>query len=269
MDDVDSFNQQDYGDLVLPTVATASTVAAGWFVLRFLWKMYQLSPIPQSPTSSLLFGNLLDALGQVTTWHETGTFPEPFLGWAIKYGNAVRFREMLDYSVMFTDPKAIQHLFSTNGSNYHRTPLVENFLADFTFGPGLLSTRGAVHDGYRKMLNPLFSAGQIKKFVPIFEAQARHACDTVFAQAVASGDPIDLYTVFSDLTLRVIGLAGFGFNFAEHPEVHQAYEMVHQDEVTPFMLVGLNMVPGFFDFPLPGFISRRKAQVSHSATCCQ
>ncbi|CAK4260623.1 unnamed protein product [Aphanomyces euteiches] len=243
MDDVDSFYQREYGDLVLPTVATASTVAAGWFVLRFVWKM-------------------LDALGQVASWHETGTFPEPFLGWAIKYGNAVRFREILDYSVMFTDPKAIQHLFSTNGSNYHRTPLVENFLADFTFGPGLLSTRGAVHDGYRKMLNPLFSAGQIKKFVPIFEAQARHACDTVLAQAAASGDPIDLYTVFSDLTLRVIGLVGFGFNFEEHPEAHQAYEMVHQDEVTPFILVGLNMIPGFFDFPLPGFLRRRKAQVT-------
>ncbi|CAK4213371.1 unnamed protein product [Aphanomyces euteiches] len=134
----------------------------------------------------------------------------------------------------------------------------------------------AVHDGYRKMLNPLFSAGQIKKFVPIFEAQARHACDTVLAQAAASGDPIDLYTgkftanllslngfiVFSDLTLRVIGLVGFGFNFEEHPEAHQAYEMVHQDEVTPFILVGLNMIPGFFDFPLPGFLRRRKAQVT-------
>ncbi|KAH9128357.1 hypothetical protein LEN26_009110, partial [Aphanomyces euteiches] len=208
----------------------------------------------------------LDTLEGVAKWRENGAYPEPFLGWVKQFGNAVRLRRLLSYSIMITDPKAIQHVLSINSNNYHRTDFVEKFLAvrpdtRFYFGPGLLSTRGAVHDGYRKMLNPLFSAGQIKKFIPIFEAQARHVCDTILAQAAASGEPINLYDVFSDLTLRVIGMAGFGFNFEDHPEAHEAYQMVQQD-VTPWILLGLNLIPGFFDFPLPGFIRRRKAQVT-------
>ncbi|CAK4140847.1 unnamed protein product [Aphanomyces euteiches] len=232
----------DRGDLALPLVATASSLVVTSIILRFLWKR-------------------LDTYGQVATWHSTGTYPEPFIGWIKKYGNAVLLREMLNFTVLISDPKAIQYLYSTNANNYHRSPIVENLLADFTFGPGLLSTRGAVHDNYRKMLNPLFSASQIKSFVPIYEAQARHACDTVFAKAAASGEPINLYTVFSDLTLRVIGLAGFGFNVEDHPEAHAAYQQA-QLEATPSILIGLVMVPGFLKFPLPSFLRRRKAQVT-------
>ncbi|CAK4959124.1 unnamed protein product [Aphanomyces euteiches] len=137
--------------------------------------------------------------------------------------------------------------------------MVEDLLVDFTLGRGLLSTRGSVHDRYRKIANPLFSAAQIKKFIPIYEAQCRHACDTVFAQAAASGKPFNLYQVFTDITLRVIGLAGFGFNFEDYPEAHEAYDMIAQD-VTPLTLIGIFLIPNFFDLPLPGFLRRRKAQ---------
>ncbi|CAK4639779.1 hypothetical protein LEN26_003222 [Aphanomyces euteiches] len=247
-------------DVVLPIVATTSSVVAGWLILRYVWKTYQLSAIPQPKASSILFGNLLDSYGAVAQWKETGAYPEPFLSWIKEYGNAVRMREFFDYSILLADPKAIQHMFSTNANNYHRTSIVEDFLADFTFGPGLLSTRGAVHDKYRKMLNPLFSAGQIKTFVPIYEAQARHTCDTVLAKAAASGDPINLYNVFSDFTLRVIGLAAFGFNFEDHPEAHETYQMQMQ-EVSPLILIGLATIPGFLNLPLPSFLRRRRAQV--------
>ncbi|KAH9120649.1 hypothetical protein LEN26_003141 [Aphanomyces euteiches] len=247
-------------DLALPAVAATSSALLGWLLLRHAWKVYQLSAIPQPKSSSFLFGNLLDSYGQVAQWHETGSYPEPFLGWVKEYGNAVRMREFFDYTIMVADPKAVQHLFSTNASNYHRTSVVEDYLADFTFGHGLLSTRGAVHDAYRKMLNQLFSAAQVKKFVPIYEAQARHACETVLAPAAASGEVLNLYTVFSDLTLRVIGLAGFGFNFEDHPEAHAAYQMVQQ-EMSPIILIGLATIPGFVKLPLPSFQRRRRAQV--------
>ncbi|KAH9158114.1 hypothetical protein LEN26_003132 [Aphanomyces euteiches] len=250
---------QDLGALVLPLTATASSIFAGWIILRFLWRTYQLSPIPQPESSSLLFGNLYDTLSSVAQWHETGTYPEPFLSYVKRFGNAVRCREVLGYSVMFTDPKAIQYLFSTNGNNYHRTGFIENYLANFTFGPGLLSTRGAVHDNYRKMLNPLFSSSQIKSFIPIFEAQARYTCDTIFARAATSKEPINLYTAFSDLTLRVIGLAGFGFNFEDHPEAREAYQMIQQ-ELSPLTILGLALIPGFVNLPIPAYIRRRKAQ---------
>ncbi|KAH9115079.1 hypothetical protein AeMF1_010864 [Aphanomyces euteiches] len=248
----------DRGDFALPLVATASSLVVTSIILRFLWKRYQLSPIPHPTPSSFFLGNLLDTYGQVATWHSTGTYPEPFIGWIKKYGNAVLLREMLNFTVLISDPKAIQYLYSTNANNYHRSPIVENLLADFTFGPGLLSTRGAVHDNYRKMLNPLFSASQIKSFVPIYEAQARHACDTVFAKAAASGEPINFILRLDFARYR---LGWFWFNFLEHPQAHAAYQQA-QLEATPSILIGLVMVPGFLKFPLPSFLRRRKAQVT-------
>ncbi|KAH9123626.1 hypothetical protein AeMF1_005434 [Aphanomyces euteiches] len=252
---------EDAGNLALPLAATASSIYLASFILRFLWKAHKLRHIPQPKTRSWLFGNALDSFGRVAQWHETGEYPEPFLGWVEEFGNAVRLREFFKYTIMLTDPKALQHLYSSNANNYRRTDMLEDLLADFTFGPGLLSTRGSVHDHYHKILNPLFSAAQIKNFIPIYEAQGRHACDTVFAQAAASGKPFNLYKAFTDITLRVIGLAGFGFNFEDHPEAHEAYEMIPQD-VTPLTMIGIHLFPHFFDVPLPGFLRRRKAQVT-------
>ncbi|KAH9139611.1 hypothetical protein AeRB84_016135 [Aphanomyces euteiches] len=109
------------------------------------------------------------------------------------------------------------------------------------------------------MLNQLFSSSQIKSFIPILEAQARYTCDTIFARAVSSKEPINLYTAFSDLTLRVIGLAGFGFNFEDHPEAHQAYQMIQQ-ELSLLTILGLALIPGYVNLPIPAYIRRRKAQ---------
>ncbi|CAK4702166.1 unnamed protein product [Aphanomyces euteiches] len=250
---------EDAGDLALPLAVSASSIYLASFILWFLWKSYKLRHIPQPKTRSWLFGNALDTYGRVAKGHETGEYPEPFLGWIEEFGDVVRLREFFKYTIMLTDPKAIQYSYSTNANNFHRTDMVEDLLVDFTLGRGLLSTRGSVHDRYRKIANPLFSAAQIKKFIPIYEAQCRHACDTVFAQAAASGKPFNLYQVFTDITLRVIGLAGFGFNFEDYPEAHEAYDMIAQD-VTPLTLIGIFLIPNFFDLPLPGFLRRRKAQ---------
>ncbi|KAH9095595.1 hypothetical protein Ae201684P_015396 [Aphanomyces euteiches] len=63
---------KDREDLAWPLVVTASLIVAGTMILRFLWKTYQLSPIPQPESSSLLFGNLFDTLGGVARWRENG-----------------------------------------------------------------------------------------------------------------------------------------------------------------------------------------------------
>ncbi|CAK4523184.1 unnamed protein product [Aphanomyces euteiches] len=167
-----AFSQLSPMQATLGAMATIACFAISSLFLRFLWKTYQLRGIPGPKASSLFLGHLLDTLGRVANWHEAGDYPEPFLSWVKQFGNAILCREFFSYTIIFTDPKAIQH--------------------DITLGAGLLSTSGTTHDKYRKMLNPLFTPNQIKQFVPIYESQARRVCDTVLAPAAKSGKAIDL-----------------------------------------------------------------------------
>ncbi|KAF0729776.1 hypothetical protein Ae201684_012667 [Aphanomyces euteiches] len=231
-----AFSQLSPMQATLGAMATIACFAISSLFLRFLWKTYQLRGIPGPKASSLFLGHLLDTLGRVANWHEAGDYPEPFLSWLHDH-----FHRPESYPACARDK------------------VLEIFLADITLGAGLLSTSGTTHDKYRKMLNPLFTPNQIKQFVPIYESQARRVCDTVLAPAAKSGKAIDLADVFSDLTLRVIGLAGFGFDFESNPEAHLAYLDGHL-EITPLILIGSYLIPNFLSYPLPSLLHRRKAQ---------
>ncbi|CAK4637962.1 unnamed protein product [Aphanomyces euteiches] len=126
-------------------------------------------------------------------------------------------------------------------------------------GHGLLDSDGAEHDRYRKMLNPLFTPSQIKSFVSIYVSQTRYACDSILSQAASTGQVVNLAHVFSDVTLRIIGLAAFGFNFEADPEAHWAYENA-QIVLAPWVLIGTRILPGFLSMPIPSLLRRRQAQ---------
>ncbi|KAH9165022.1 hypothetical protein AeNC1_018584 [Aphanomyces euteiches] len=232
--------------LAFLAIAAVSSLFTVRFPARFLYKSYQLRHIPGPKASSLLLGHTLDTLGRAVKWHINGDFPEPFLGWIKQFGDVVLHREMFNHVVVFSDPKAIQHVLVSNARNYPRDPIVSSVNSNSVLGHGLLSTEGSVHDGYRKMLNPLFTSQHVKTFVPIYDHQARHICTEVLAKAAASGQAINLSDVFCDLTLRVIGLAGFGFDFQNDLEARDAY---HESQLLPdtLILLGVRLIPGFFD----------------------
>ncbi|KAH9115082.1 hypothetical protein LEN26_009111 [Aphanomyces euteiches] len=75
-------------------------------------------------------------------------------------------------------------------------------------------------------------------------------------QSAASGQALNSSDVFCDLTLRVIGLVGFGFDFQNDLEARQAYNNAQLVPET-LILVG---IPGFLDWPLPSLRRRREAQ---------
>ncbi|CAK4948740.1 unnamed protein product [Aphanomyces euteiches] len=92
---------EDAGNLALPLAATASSIFLASFILRFLWKAHKLRHIPQPKTRSWLFGNALDSFGRVAQWHETGEYPEPFLGWVKEFGNV---NEVIDKKLAQNNP---------------------------------------------------------------------------------------------------------------------------------------------------------------------
>ncbi|CAK4354393.1 unnamed protein product [Aphanomyces euteiches] len=196
----------------------------------------------------------METLGSVSQWKSSIPYPEPFLSWVKQYGGAVYFRELFSHVILLTDPKAIQHVLATNGANYPRDSTMEALFADMVFGVGLLSSNGALHDNYRKLLNPLFTSNHIKSFLDVFALQTQRCCDRL----KTSTAPLDMALVFRELTLQIVGLSAFGFDFERYPHALAAYND-YQIELGAGFLIGMFMIPGFSKFPLPALIRRGKA----------
>ncbi|KAF0703775.1 Aste57867_7533 [Aphanomyces stellatus] len=241
-------------------IATTAIAGAALFLLHhLLWKKHPLDVLPGPPSPSFLFGHVLETKGSIMKWHATVDYPEPFLSWVKQYGGAVHYREFLSHLVSVTDPKAIQHILVTHAANYPRGVGIRRMFEDKMFGVGLLSSTGAEHDRQRKMLNPHFSQAQVKTFVPIFLCHARLCCDTVLAKAADTQTPLNMSTVFQELTLAIIGRAAFGFAFDQHPQAHASYE--RQQQALPiWIMLGQIFVPKFSFFPIPQLRKYQTAQ---------
>ncbi|CAK4622770.1 unnamed protein product [Aphanomyces euteiches] len=240
-------------DAQLILAATTASAILGAFLIRYLLQPHPLDKLPGPKARSFLFGHALDSIGSVADWRNNDTYPEPYLKWAHEYGGAYHIRELGMHVLQLTDPKAIQHVLITNAPNYSRDTLFDSYFSDIMFGNGLLSTNGAAHDGMRKILTPLFTTSRIKTFLPIFVNQTKRFCDQLPCDKA-----INMAEAFQKLTLGVIALAAFGFDFDAHPEAFEAFQ-ASQLEFTPFTLIGIFLIPNFLRWPLPQLLRRRKA----------
>ncbi|RHZ34174.1 hypothetical protein DYB31_011186 [Aphanomyces astaci] len=197
--------------------------------------------LPGPPPTNYLLGNALQTRRSIATWQSTTDYPEPYLSWLNQYGSAVYYRELFNHTVMLSDPKALQHVL------------------DIVMGEGLVSSEGAKHDAQRKMLNPHFTAAQVKGFVKVFEQLATRCCATILEAAATAHTRLDMASVLQTLTLEIIGQVAFGFDFHEHPEALGAYQQL-QLAPSPLLLIGMFSVPGFIHWPLPPLRRRRAAK---------
>ncbi|KAH9150233.1 hypothetical protein AeRB84_006890 [Aphanomyces euteiches] len=230
--------------LAFLAIAAVSSLFTVRFTARFLYKSYQLRHIPGPKASSLLLGHTLDTLGRAVKWHINGDFPEPFLGWIKQFGDVVLHREMFNHVVVFSDPKAIQHVLVSNARNYPRDPIVSSFISNSVLGHGLLSTEGSVHDGYRKMLNPLFTSQHVKTFVPIYDIKLATSAPKCWLkqQRVAKLSICQMVLLSSKFQLP--DSLCFGFDFQNDLEARDAY---HESQLLPdtLILLGVRLIPGF------------------------
>ncbi|KAF0702633.1 Aste57867_7768 [Aphanomyces stellatus] len=241
-------------------ISTASCLVLGSLLLHSIWHGHQLRHLPSPKAKSILLGHLADSVGSIGDWRHSGRFPEPFRSWMTELGGIIHVREVLSHAVVLTDPKAVHHVLATNAPNFPRTPATESYLADTAFGYGLVSTRGAVHDQMRKMLNPMFTASHVKTFLGLFDTHTRRLCDDILTHHCESGRPVNLRQLLSHLTLELIGLAGFGFNFQARPDAHIAYEKLMAPP-SPLLYMLILSIPGIMRWPLPQLAVRKQAQV--------
>ncbi|EQC34485.1 hypothetical protein SDRG_07813 [Saprolegnia diclina VS20] len=228
-----------------------------FFVLAPAWS--PLRAIPGPAASHIIFGNLKEIID--TKW-ANGHYPEPGLKWTLQYGGAVHYRAFLSHRILLTDPEALKHVFLTHGDTYPRDPTARRFLSNLTGGDGLLSSEGDVHTGMRKLLMPHFGYAKVKTFVDVFQHHTAHLMrhlDTV----VASGASVDMHDLFTKLTLDVIGVSAFGYNFeslaGSNSTTLEAYHMMNNTPSLAYF-VGSLILPGFKHYPLPRLVKMKRAK---------
>ncbi|KAF8452196.1 cytochrome P450 [Boletus edulis BED1] len=191
----------------------SATVYSLWKVLRLVcYRPYRssLRYLRGPKRTSWILGNLGEFLND-----EDGTL---FETWVKEYGDTLRFIGLFNNSQLFTlDKRAVHHIL-THTDVYQKAPEARTALGRI-FGEGLLVVEGMQHRQQRRIMNPAFGPTQIRALTDIFFVKANRLRDLWFSEI--SKDPtgtiadtrIDVVPWFTRVTLDIIGLTGFNYDF--------------------------------------------------------
>ncbi|OSD05293.1 cytochrome P450 [Trametes coccinea BRFM310] len=240
---------------VLSILAKTTLAIILAFLGAILWKLLPIvlprwfaSPLLRlhgPPSTSWLFGNLKEK-------HLSG---DDLLNdkWAKEYGPACIIREFFSMPVlMLTDTRGINHVL-THSAHYFKPSQAQRDLARL-LGTGVLLTEGEQHRQQRRIMNPAFGPSQIRELTEIFVEKSNELRDVWAAELDAKGEPtcINVSRGLSKMTLDVIGLAGFNYDFislspnGRPNELAKAFEDVFTFPVKiPILMILRNLFPVF------------------------
>ncbi|KAI0744951.1 cytochrome P450 [Earliella scabrosa] len=192
------------GALVLIVGAIVFTVLK---VLRTVIRRY-LSPLRYlrgPPPNGLIYGNIM----QMGPDHM-----ELNRQWVKEYGTSFRGTGLFLAPRLWTiDTRTINHVL-THSTDYYKPGESRRGLARI-LGQGVLVTEGEKHRQQRRVMNPAFGPTQIRELTQIFVEKANDLCAYWNAQIVQQGGSLrtNVTEGLSKMTLDVIGLAGFNYDF--------------------------------------------------------
>ncbi|KAK0186151.1 cytochrome P450 [Armillaria mellea] len=134
--------------------------------------------------------------------------------WLKEYGAVYRIGGCFGQDVLvLCDPKALQHVFHTSGYRFPKAGDVDRQTGAF-FGPGLATVNGNTHQRQRKIMNPAFSASQLRQFLPLFQNFASRMADKLKNEIRddAAG-LVDVFQWTSKVALDIIGITAFRYHF--------------------------------------------------------
>ncbi|OQR86016.1 hypothetical protein ACHHYP_11086 [Achlya hypogyna] len=244
--------------LVLAVLLSAAIASYVWHTRQRLFEK-----LPGPPSTSWLLGNARDVFSN--RW-ALGEFPEPGLSWLKQYGPVYHYRVLHMHRVAIADPVALKHILVTKARDFPRNTVSRIFLSKLFRGVGLLSAEGDTHAAMRRTMNPHFAHTHLKTFVPIFTAHTHTLLSQL--EALAGTDtPVNLYTChFTKLTLDIIGVAAFGYEFGALSGNNIDAYTDAKVPATFASLFGMTFIPGYSYLPLPGFARRRLARDELMAT---
>ncbi|KAH9032518.1 cytochrome P450 [Lactarius hengduanensis] len=191
---------------LLPLVVVPAFLAR----IYYRWQNDFLRKLRGPDSSSFLYGNDIDLSCQ----DEAGDCE---FKWAREYGNVWRQHGCLGTDrLVVADPEALRYILHVPGYHFDKRKEVLKFI-EMTFGRGLTWATGETHRRQRGIMNPAFSAPQMRTFLPMFQNSASKLVQMLKEEMIAAEPSgqlvIDMIGWLSRTTLDVIGEAGFGFQF--------------------------------------------------------
>lgn len=184
-----------------------------YFIVRHVYDIYTSSirDLPGPPLASLLFGNLREVFASENS--------SAFEKWNEKYGPTIQYRAFFATRRLYTsDLRALSHVLM-NHYDYQK-PEEARFALSEILGDGILITEADKHKFQRKVMNPAFGPSQIRQLTDVFVSKAMELRDAWKGEIESGSDSsangaarIEVSSGLSRMTLDVIGLAGFNYEF--------------------------------------------------------
>lgn len=117
--------------------------------------------------------------------------------------------------IAVTDPSTVRHVLLSNAKNYVRGQFgpIEAFQS-VVGKTSLLLLNGDMHKNHRSIISPAFRQGNLKKLLPLmFQCSNRLVDHWNEELKDKSTMLVDIKKFMSNVTLNIIGLAAFGFDF--------------------------------------------------------
>ncbi|KIK68810.1 hypothetical protein GYMLUDRAFT_36303 [Collybiopsis luxurians FD-317 M1] len=188
---------------------TTTLIVYGLYVLLHSIRSRRNSPmkdIPGPPNPHWFWGSMKEiAASDAGVLHEQ---------WVEQYGRTMKYRWILGRERLFTmDTKALNHVLMNH--YIYQKPEIARYNLSQLLGEGVLVTEGDEHKLQRKILNPAFGPAQIRELTEIFVEKSIELRDVWTSMIAAEGGVarINVVSSLSEVTLDVIGLAGFNYKF--------------------------------------------------------
>lgn len=162
-------------------------------------------------------------------------------------------------SVLITSPGALKRVLVTNVRNYPKAVRTRRILSRLV-GDSLLTVEGDEHSRQRMYLSPAFHFVHHARFQAVFSRCADALAKQWSAKAAATGGGaflVDVHTTMTKMTLDIIGLTAFGYNFnaladcGEESEMIGAYNTVFANAGLSLTMILSFLVPGIENLPTP------------------
>ena len=131
--------------------------------------------------------------------------------WAKQYGPTFRWTSIFRRPEIISLDPAVASYIWTHPDSFERAKSSQKQFKDLV-GNSVLSSIGAEHKRMRRALLPAFSVGQMKNNLPAFWRKAYQLKGKLHRE-IGGGVDLDPTKLLNQLTVDIIGLAGFNHDF--------------------------------------------------------
>ncbi|TMJ02010.1 MAG: cytochrome P450 [Alphaproteobacteria bacterium] len=129
-----------------------------------------------------------------------------------RHGDIVAYRAPGWSAVLVNRPEFVRHVLLENFRNYGKEGTPDLMMLKPMLGDGLLTSSGATWKRQRQTLQPVFHPAAIRQYVAVMIEATESMLDRWEARGAAAS--FDLVPAMSDLTLRIVARALFGYDVA-------------------------------------------------------